>query len=70
MDKTKTEFERLMDDYGYLPIDERGRTLRDYWLAPSGLSFDPDMNADWEDKPHRVLYDLIHSYAELMKANG
>lgn len=63
------EFEHLMSEYGYIPLDERGRTLRDYWLAPANEAADPIMNMDWQDKPHRVLYDLIKTFAQHMQTH-
>lgn len=31
-------------------------SLEDYWLAPSGQG---PLAAEWKDKPHRLVYDLI-----------
>lgn len=44
-------------------ISERGTTLYDYWMAPSG---EGELAYEWEDKPHRLLYDLI-SYAVFLE---
>lgn len=41
-----------------------GCTLDDYWVAPSGLG---PLAAEWADKPHRLLYELIN-YIEKMYA--
>lgn len=44
--------------------------LNDYWSAPSG---DSPLGAAWEDKPHRLLYDLIGEIVRLsesMKLQG
>lgn len=30
--------------------------LEDYWIAPNG---DGPLGFTWDDKPHRLLYDLI-----------
>lgn len=43
-----------------------GYTLDEYWNAPSGKGF---LGAEWKDKPHRLLYDLIWCLAEALPAS-
>lgn len=59
---------------GALPADQvnhvdyasiRKRT-REMFLAPSGLG---EYAADWEDKPHRVLYDALNIIRSLTSGN-
>ena len=40
-------------------------SLDDYWLAPSG---EGPLGYTWDDKPHRLLYDLIGEIAHLNAA--
>lgn len=43
------------------------RTLRDYWRAPS----DGPLHDIWEDKPTRLLYDLVGEVEHLRaESNG
>lgn len=39
-------------------------SLVNYWVAPSGLG---PFAAMWDDKPHRLLYDLIGEVAKLQE---
>jgi hypothetical protein len=47
-------------------------TLYDYWSAPGGEVETAGLSHQWQDKPHRLLYDLIgeilHLRASLSEA--
>lgn len=56
----KTEFDQIFGDGR--DINEHSN-LFEYWIAPSGEGEQAD---NWEDKPHRLLYDLI-AYAVFLE---
>lgn len=45
----------MTDDIGIKPRP-LSYSLEDYWHAPSGVG---PLATEWEDKPHRLIYDLI-----------
>lgn len=42
-------------------------TLDDYWAAPGGDVNVGGLSVQWQDKPHRLLYDLIGEILHLRK---
>ena len=55
-----TEFDKI---FGNGRDINENTSLYDYWMAPSG---EGELAYEWEDKPNRLLYDLI-SYAVFLE---